>query len=264
MPTPAQICSVLTIAGSDSGCGSGIATDLKTFAAFGVHGLTAITAVTAQTTQRVRAIHRVPAAHVEAQIRAAFADFRVAAVKIGMLGSVAIVRAVVAALRAGEPRHIVLDPVLASSSGTLLLSKAGLHVLREELLPMVTVLTPNLPEAQSLLGRRIADPARAACDLRALGARAVLLKGGHGRGRDVCDVLADARGVVELRHPRLPIQARGTGCALASAIAAGLARGGSLRSASADAEAFVHSALRRSYRAGAGEIRHLGLAASHI
>lgn len=260
MPKSARTPSALTIAGSDSGGGAGIATDLKTFAAFGVHGLTAITTVTSQTSQRVHAIHRVPVAHVEAQIRAAFADFLVGAVKIGMLGSAAIVRTVAEALRAAKPRHIVLDPVLASSSGTPLLSKTGLRVLHEELLPMATLLTPNLPEAEILLGRRIVDPARAACDLRAFGTRAVLLKGGHGRDREVCDVLADARGVVEFRHPRLAIRARGTGCMLASAVAAGLARGHTLRAAIADAEAFVLRALAQSCRAGGGSIRQLGWA----
>ena len=259
MPKSAITASALAISGSDSSGGAGIATDLKTFAAFGVHGLAAITAVTAQTTRQVSAIHRVPAAQVAAQIRAAFADFRVGAVKIGMLGSAPVARAVAHALRDASPRHIVLDPVLASSSGTALLSSAGLRVLREELVPMTTLLTPNLPEAEILLGRRIADPAQAACDLRAFGARAVLLKGGHGRGREVCDVFADANGIVELRHPRLRIRSRGTGCALASAIAAGLARGHTLRVAVAEAESFLQRALARSYRAGNGSIHQLGL-----
>lgn len=259
MPKSAKMPSALTIAGSDSSGGAGIAVDLRTFAAFGVHGLAAITAVTAQTPQRVLAIHPLPAAHVEAQIRAAFADFRVAAVKIGMLASAPIVRAIAHVLRDAGPRHLVLDPVLASTSGTALLSAAGLRVLRETLLPMTALLTPNLPEAEILLGRRIVAPEQAACDLRALGARAVLLKGGHGRGRDVRDVLADAHGVLELRHPRQPIRARGTGCALASAIAAGLARGRGLRAAIADAEVFVQRALAHSHRAGNGPIRQLGL-----
>ncbi|HST27316.1 MAG TPA: bifunctional hydroxymethylpyrimidine kinase/phosphomethylpyrimidine kinase [Rudaea sp.] len=264
MPKSAKTPSALTIAGSDSSGGAGIAVDLKAFAAFDVHGLAAITAVTTQTAQRVQAIHRVPAAHVEAQIHAAFADFRVGAVKIGMLASAPIVSVIARALRDEAPRHIVLDPVLASSSGMALLSAAGLRVLRKDLLPMAALLTPNLPEAEILLGRRIVDAVQAACDLRALGARAVLLKGGHGRGREVCDVLADARGVVQLRHPRLPIRARGTGCALASAVAAGLARGLTLREAVADAEAFVQRALAHSYRVGNGSIRQLGLSRSHV
>ena len=249
--------SVLTIAGSDSSGGAGVAADLKTFAAFGVHGLAAITAVTTQTSRRVQAIHRIPAAQVRAQVEAAFADFRVGAVKIGMLGSAPIARTVAAALRAATPRHIVLDPVLASSSGMALLSKPGLRILREELLPLATLLTPNLPEAEILLGRRIRDPLRAAQDLRALGACAVLLKGGHARGREVCDVLCDRRGTVEFRHRRLPLRARGTGCTLASAIAAGLALGRSLRAAAADAEVFLQRALAGSFPAGTGRARIL-------
>lgn len=259
MPKSARTPVALTIAGSDSSGGAGIAADLKTFAAFGVHGFAAITAVTAQTARLVHAAHRVPAAHVEAQIRAAFADFRVDAVKIGMLESAPVAHATARTLRDMAARNIVLDPVLASSSGTALLSPAGLRVLRAELVPMAALLTPNLPEAEVLLGRRIANPAQAACDLRTLGARAVLLKGGHARRREVCDVLADARGIVEFRHPRLPIRARGTGCALASAIAAGLACGRTLREAIADAEAFVQRALAHSYRTGNGSIRQLGL-----
>lgn len=259
MPKTAKTPSVLAIAGSDSSGGAGIAADLKTFAAFGVHGLVAVTAVTAQTTRHVHAIERVQTAQVWAQIDAAFADFDVGAVKIGMLGSAPIARTVALALRAAATRHIVLDPVLASSSGAALVSAAGLRVLREEIVPLAALLTPNLPEAQVLLGRRIADPARAAHDLLALGAPAVLLKGGHGRGREVRDVLADAHGIAEFVHPRLAVRVRGTGCALASAIAAGLARGRSLRVAVADAENFLQRALARSYRAGAGSIRQLGL-----
>lgn len=259
MPKLAQTPSALAIAGSDSSGGAGIAADLKTFAAFGVHGLVAITAVTAQTTRQVHASQCVPAAQVRAQIEAAFAEFDVGAVKIGMLGSAPIARTVAQALRETKPRHVVLDPVLASSSGTALLSAPGLRILREELVPLATLLTPNLPEAQILLGRRIADPVRAAHDLLALGARAVLLKGGHGRGSRVRDVLADARGIAEFVHPRLAVRVRGTGCALASAIAAGLARGRSLRAAVADAENFLQRALAQSYRAGAGSIRQPGL-----
>ena len=250
MPKTARTQGALTVAGSDSSGGAGIAADLKTFAAFGVHGFAAITAVTAQTAQRVQAIHRVPVVYVEAQI--------------GMLGSAPIARATARTLREMAARNIVLDPVLASSSGTALLPPTGLRVLREELVPMAALLTPNLPEAEILLGRRISDLAQAACELRTRGARAVLLKGGHGRGREVYDVLADKLGIVEFRHPRLPIRARGTGCALSSAIAAGLAHGRTLREAVADAEAFVQHALAHSYRAGNGSIRQLGLSYSHV
>lgn len=251
--------TALIIAGSDSSGGAGIAADLKTFAAFHVHGLAAITSVTAQTARRVFAVHHLPPAQVRKQIDAAFADFRVGAIKIGMLGTAPIARVVAQSLRVATPAAVVLDPVLASSSGAALLSASGLRVLRKELLPLATVLTPNLPEAEILLEQRIKDPARAAQALRTLGASAVLLKGGHGRGREVRDILADADGIVEFRHPRLPICARGTGCALASAIAAGLARGQGLRAAVASAEDFLQGALARSYRCGAGNTRLLAL-----
>ncbi|MBS0570927.1 MAG: bifunctional hydroxymethylpyrimidine kinase/phosphomethylpyrimidine kinase, partial [Proteobacteria bacterium] len=174
-----------------------------------------------------------------------------------MLGTAANARAVARALRAGTACPVVLDPVLASSGGTPLLAPAGLQILREVLVPLTSLLTPNLPEAEILLGRRIADPTAAARDLLALGAQAVLIKGGHGRGRDVCDVLADARGVVEFRHPRRSFHARGTGCTLASAIAASWARGRQLRAAVADGEAYVQRALARTYRPGKGPARAL-------
>ncbi len=261
MSTIPQIACALSIAGSDSSGGAGIAVDLRTFAEFGVHGLAAITAVTAQTARAVAAMHCIPATQVQAQIKSAFAGFRIAAVKIGMLGSSVNTRAVVLALRENRPRPVVLDPVLATSSGTPLLTKSGLRILRDELIPLATVLTPNLPEAQILLGRTIADPVQAARDLISLGARAVLLKGGHGNGAQVCDVLADARGVAEFRHSRLRIRARGTGCALSAAIAAALARGLSVGAAVEAAETFLQHALAASYRAGVSSIHHLQLSA---
>jgi len=241
-------CSVLTIAGSDSGGAAGIQADLKTFAAFGAHGLSAIAAFTAQNLDSVLSIHRVPSHALEHQLQALFAGFDIAAVKIGMLGSVANVTAVAATLRAMRARNVVLDPVLASTSGAALLSARGVRALREQLIPLADVLTPNLPEAEILLGSSVRDVEAAARALRALGARAVLLKGGHARGRIVRDVLVDARGVEEFRHARLAVRARGTGCVLSSAIACGLAGGRSPRAAIAGAEEFLQAALRASYR----------------
>jgi len=251
--------AALSIAGSDSAGAAGIQADLKAFAAMNVHGLSAITAVTAQNLRRVTSVHVVPAREVARQIHAVFADFRIAAVKIGMLGSAANVAAVAAALRQQHARNIVLDPVLASSSGTPLLTPRGLAILRKELIPLADLLTPNLPEAAILLGRRVrdADAPAAARDLLALGARAVLLKGGHGRGRVVRDILVDAGGVREFAHPRLRLRARGTGCVLASAIAAGLAQGQSLAAAIAAAEAFLQQALQDSCRVTRTHIRVL-------
>jgi hydroxymethylpyrimidine/phosphomethylpyrimidine kinase len=252
-----RVANVLSIAGSDCGGGAGVAMDLKVFAARGVHGLCAITAVTAQTSSRVASIHCVPARHLEHQLHAVFAEYDVAAIKIGMLASAANVRMVARFLRARRAPHVVLDPLLAASSGNALLSVPGLRCLREELFPHVDLLTPNLPEAQCLLGKRIADPIRAANALRRLGVPAVLLKGGHAHGNIVRDVLVDADGVTEIRHPRLHWSARGTGCALSSAIAAGLARSLALRDAVAAAEAFVQRALVNSYTPGKGQMRVL-------
>ena len=259
MNSPKPLLSVLTIAGSDSAGAAGIQADLKTIAAFGLHGVCAATAVTAQNMHRVYAAHVVPAREVERQLHALFADFTVGAVKIGMLGSAANVRAVAAVLRKARPPHVVLDPVLASSSGTPLLAARALSVLRTELIPLADVLTPNLPEAQILLQRRVrnTDAASAACDLLHLGARAVLLKGGHGRGHIVSDVLAQRGGMHEFRHERLGLRARGTGCVLSSAVAAGLAQGRPLLAAVAAAQEFLQRALRASYRPGRRAINAL-------
>jgi hydroxymethylpyrimidine/phosphomethylpyrimidine kinase len=244
--------NVLAIAGSDSGGAAGIQADLKTFAAMNAHGLSAVTALTAQNLQGVASVHTVPARVVAKQIDTAFAGFAIGAVKIGMLGSAANVAAVAATLRRARTHNVVLDPVLASSSGTALLTRRGLALLREELIPQADLLTPNMPEAEILLGRRLraADASAAARELLTLGARAVLLKGGHARGRAVRDFLADAGGVCEISHPRLKLRARGTGCVLSSAVAVGLAHGQSLHAAVTNAEAFLQRVLRRAYYPG--------------
>jgi len=247
--------NVLAIAGSDSGGCSGIQADLKTLAACGVHGLSVITAVTAQNTRRVESIHRVPPAAVAAQLRALLDDFPIGATKIGMLASAANVYAIASALSGSRMRNVVIDPVLASSSGTSLLPARGLLRLRRALFPLATLLTPNIPEAELLLGRRIrrpADLAPAARDLLETGACAVLIKGGHLRSRQVHDVLVDAAATLEFAHARVPRLARGTGCSLSSAIAAGLARKLELADAVAQAERFLQAALAGAYRPGRG------------
>ena len=238
--------TVLTIAGSDSGGAAGIQADLKTFAAFGLHGTSAITAVTSQNLHEVVSIHCVPSRELESQIRTVFGGFDVAAVKIGMLGSAANVAVVAKVLRDVRARNIVLDPVLVSSSGTPLLSARGIAVLSKELIPLTALLTPNLPEAGVLLGRRVAQSNmdEAARDLLALGAGAVLVKGGHGRGSVVRDVLASRRWMRDYSHPRLALHARGTGCVLASAIACGLGGGRALPDAVEVARRFLQQALR--------------------
>jgi hydroxymethylpyrimidine/phosphomethylpyrimidine kinase len=257
---------VLSIAGSDSSGGAGIQVDLKTFAAFGIHGLSAITAVTAQTMRAVTAIHRVPVRQVEQQLQAVFEEFPVAAVKIGMLGSAATIAAVASFLAKRCRAPIVLDPVLISSSGHRLLPVKAMAVLQEELIPMAELLTPNVPEASALVGRRLAttdDLREAAQELLGLGAKAVLLKGGHQDGDPICDYLVDATGTRIFRHARQAVAARGTGCALSAAIAAGLARGHSLEAAVRAAEHYLQVALRDAYRSGKSTIRALSLSSKH-
>jgi hydroxymethylpyrimidine/phosphomethylpyrimidine kinase len=260
-PRPSRPCA-LAIAGSDSSGCSGIQADLKTFAALGVHGLSAITALTAQGMHDVSGIYPVAPAQLRAQLAAAFAGFRVGAVKIGMLGGSAAIEATAAVLHRRRACPVVLDPVLLSSSGTVLLPRRAWPLLRRILLPLASVLTPNLPEAEALLGRRVrqaADLLPAAHDLLASGARAVLLKGGHATGRRIRDVLvrADGGAPLEFVHARVAGGARGTGCTLASAIAAQLALGFELGEAVTRAERFVQAALQRAYAPGRGGGRAL-------
>ncbi|MER3546623.1 MAG: bifunctional hydroxymethylpyrimidine kinase/phosphomethylpyrimidine kinase [Rhodanobacteraceae bacterium] len=250
----------LTIAGSDSGGGAGIQADLKTFAALGVHGLSAITAITAQNTRGVRAIHPVPLKHLCAQLDAIFEDFPIRATKTGMLGDAKTTRCVARELVLRKPAWLVVDPVMVATSGARLLDRDAIRVVREKLIPLADVLTPNLPEAGALIGQKIKtrrDVERAAGMLRELGAESVLLKGGHGRGREVIDLFVEARGMFEFRHPRLNLQAHGTGCTLSAALAAELARGATPRVAARRAIAFVQRALRDAYRPGGGELHVL-------
>ena len=250
--------SALTIAGSDSGGGAGIQADLKTFAAHRVHGLSAIAALTAQHTRGVTAVHVPDVAFLRAQVEACFDDFDIRAVKLGMLATADVIDTVAALLDAHRAVPLVLDPVMVATSGAKLLADEALDALRTRLFPRATIATPNLPEAELLLGRRIDDVSamRAACaDLLALGTRAVLLKGGHlAGGGDVVDVFADAGGLHEITHPRLKVDAHGTGCTLASAIAARLALGDALRDACTGASDYIHRALVRGYRPGRGGV----------
>ncbi len=263
----ARALSALTIAGSDSGGGAGIQADLKTFAAHRVHGLSAIAALTAQNTRGVSAVHVPDVGFLRAQIDACFEDFAVGAVKLGMLANSAVIAAVADAIERYQPPHVVLDPVMVATSGARLLDPDALDALRTRLLPLASVITPNLPEAELLLGRTIADR-RAMLDaqgaLRRLGARAVLLKGGHLLvGDDVVDFFIDDDGAREIAHPRLPIAVHGTGCTLASAVAANLCLGLALGDACAAAADYVHAGLTLAYRPGLGGvyvIDHFGAA----
>jgi hydroxymethylpyrimidine/phosphomethylpyrimidine kinase len=244
----------LTIAGSDSGGGAGIQADLKTFAAHRVHGLSAIAALTAQHTRGVTAVEVPAVAFLRAQIDACFDDFEVGAVKLGMLATAEVIHTVADALERYQPPHIVLDPVMVATSGARLLQADALDALRNRLLPLATVVTPNLPEAELLLDTAIADrqSMQEACgSLRAKGANAVLLKGGHlVDDGDVIDLFADASGTYAFHHPRLQLEAHGTGCTLASAVAANLCRGIPLVDACRNAGDYVHAALLRGYRPG--------------
>ncbi len=249
---------VLTIAGSDSGGGAGIQADLKTFAAHGVYGLSAITAVTAQNTREVRAVEEVSPELVAAQIDAVLDDVGADAVKIGMLSSAAIVRTVADRLAHHRPPHVVLDPVMVAKSGDPLLSDDAVEALRDELLPLATLVTPNLPEAERLTGVTIGDDPSGDAMLEA--ARllvercpAVLIKGGHGRGDEVLDLLLDAAGHRRFVHPRFDTTStHGTGCTLSSAIAARLAAGEELRDAVRGAVDYLQGAIAAAYPVGTG------------
>lgn len=239
---------VLSIAGSDSGGGAGIQADLKTFSALGCYGMTAITAITAQNTQGVRAIHGVPPDMLRAQIDAVVEDIGVDAVKIGMLHAPDVVAVVVDAIRRFRLPHVVLDPVMVATSGDRLMAAETVQVLVRDLFPLATVVTPNLDEAALLLGRPIAGISaldEAALALLALGAPAVLLKGGHLPGNEVVDVLALSDGTLKhLRSARIATHnGHGTGCTLSSAIAAHLALGLPLAQAVEQARTYILGAI---------------------
>jgi hydroxymethylpyrimidine/phosphomethylpyrimidine kinase len=255
----------LTIAGSDSSGGAGIQADLKTFAAFGVYGASVITALTAQNTQGVTGIHQVPANFVTAQIDAVFNDLDVKAVKIGMVSEPAVIEAIVGGLRRWSPRHIVLDPVMVATSGDRLLGPDAIEALRLKLIPRAALITPNLPEAAALLGEQIASSESQIESqgkrLLAMGASAVLIKGGHGTGAESIDYLIREASVVALAAPRIATNnTHGTGCSLSSAIAAGLAKGDDLETAVRNAKIWVTAAIaaadRLSVGHGHGPIHH--------
>ena len=239
---------VLSIAGSDSGGGAGIQADLKTIAALGCYGMTAITALTAQNTLGVRAIHAVPLQMLTDQIDAVVEDIGVDAVKIGMLHSADTVRTVAQALERHALQCIVLDPVMIATSGAVLIDQEAIAVLVRELFPKADVITPNLDEASLLVGRTLAteaDMEAAACQLLDMGARAVLVKGGHLAGETVSDLLLTSDGKSRwMLAPRIPSpNTHGTGCTLSSAIAAHLALGSTLTRAVEQAREYVRGAL---------------------
>jgi hydroxymethylpyrimidine/phosphomethylpyrimidine kinase len=237
----------LTIAGSDSGGGAGIQADLKTFESFGVWGTSALTGVTAQNTLGVQDALVLPAPLVRAQIDAVASDLGVAACKTGMLGSAAVIDAVAAAIAEHDLGQLVVDPVLVTSHGELLLEPDAVGVLRQVLLPLADLLTPNLPEAEALLShpiRTLEAMAEAAAELAALGPGAVLLKGGHLGGDRSPDLLWGHGAMEWLDAPRLPGRnTHGTGCALSAAVCAQLATGTALPAACRRAKEFVAGAI---------------------
>jgi hydroxymethylpyrimidine/phosphomethylpyrimidine kinase len=256
----------LSIAGSDPSAGAGIQADLKTFAALGVYGATVITALTAQNTREVTVIEPVRAALVSAQIDAVFADLKIDAVKIGMLGQATIIEAVAAGLDRYQQKTVVLDPVLvASASATALLAPDAIEPLRHLLIPRALILTPNLPEAAALLGEALAETEAQmrgqAERLLGLGARAVLLKGGHVGGAESVDIYVDGRTQLRLPAPRIATNnTHGSGCTLSAAIAAGLAKGLAPEDAVAAGKAYVTAAIaaadRLSIGSGRGPLHH--------
>ncbi len=257
---PKKYCRVLTIAGSDSGGGAGIQADLKTFSANGCYGMSVITALTAQNTVGVTGIHPVPVDFVRAQIEAVFSDIGADAVKIGMLFSPELIQCVADELDRFQVKKIVLDPVMVATSGDKLLQDDAVQALKEHLIPLASIITPNLPEAGVLVGREITSPdgvAQAATELTALGCPDILIKGGHFENGDSDDLLYLGR---EKRKAFLPaaridtVNTHGTGCTLSSAIAANMAQGRGVGEAVLRAKEYITGAIAAGadYELGSG------------
>jgi len=255
----------VTIAGSDSSGGAGIQADLKTFSALGVYGATVITALTAQNTQGVSAIHDVPAEFIAAQIDAVFSDLAVGAVKIGMVSQANAIEEIAAGLVRHQAKNIVLDPVMVATSGDRLLAPDAVEAMRSALVRRALLVTPNLPEAAALTDTEIArderDMAAQARAILAMGARNVLIKGGHTEGAESVDLLIGEDGSSRFAAERIATQnTHGSGCTLSSAIAAGLAKGLDLADAVRDAKTYVTAAIAAADRLrighGRGPLHH--------
>ncbi len=241
----------LTIAGSDCSAGAGIQADLKTFQHFQVHGLTAITCVVSETANVVRAVHAVPVEILADQVALLLDSFPVLSVKTGMLFSAEHVRCIAGLLKKHPALHLVVDPVMIASTGASLLEPDAIAAYCEELLPLASVITPNLPEAESLLGKSITDEESlhyAALELSEKFNTAVLLKGGHLAGPDCIDLLAEDGKIIKFSAPRIPLPgSHGTGCTLSAGIAAGLAKGATLAKAIEEAKQYLVKTLHASY-----------------
>jgi hydroxymethylpyrimidine/phosphomethylpyrimidine kinase len=252
----------LTVAGSDSGGGAGIQADLKTFTALGCHGTTAITCVTAQNPKAVTGIQPIRADIVRKQIEAVFAELPPRAVKTGMLFSTEIINVVANLFAKGKRPPLVVDPVMVATSGAVLLKPSAIRAMQERLLPLATLVTPNLDEAQLLLGKKLRtleDLLDAAEDFHARFGCAALVKGGHLKlGTEAVDVLFDGQSFTVLRARRIKgVSTHGTGCTYSAAVAAHLAQGKKLPEAVAAAKRFITRAIARSYRAGKHAVLNL-------
>ena len=261
--TPRQISSALTIAGSDSGAGAGIQADLKTFAALGIYGTSVLTAITAQNTVAVTKVYEIPIDVIEAQIHAVISDIGVDATKTGMLSSSEIISCVAESLENARNRYpnmpglqrLVVDPVMVAKSGDSLLKEEAVEALRQMLIPLAAVVTPNIPEAQTLTGLSLVtddDVRKAAQAIVAMGATSVVIKGGHREG-PAKDLYYDGNNFREFTSPRFEtVNTHGTGCTFASAVAASMAKGHNAEAAVGQAKNFVTEAIRNSFPIGLG------------
>jgi hydroxymethylpyrimidine/phosphomethylpyrimidine kinase len=250
-----KIYKALTIAGSDSGAGAGIQADLKTFAALGVYGTSVITAITAQNTVKVTKVFELNPDLVAAQIDAVIEDIGAEALKTGMLANTAIIEMVAAKIRQYRLKNLVVDPVMVAKSGDLLLRRDAIEALRSRLIPLAQVVTPNLPEAEELTGMKLTrekDFKEAVRRISAMGAKNVVIKGGHRRGPAI-DLFFDGKKMHLLRSPRMRTRhTHGTGCTFSAAIAAYLAKGEPVETAVSRAKRYITAAIRRGFAIGSG------------
>ncbi len=250
-----RVYKALTIAGSDSGAGAGIQADLKTFAAFGVYGTSVITAITAQNTKGVTRILELPPDLVAAQIDAVIGDIGTHALKTGMLANSAIIEVVAEKIREYGLQNLVVDPVMVAKGGDLLLRQEAIETLRSRLIPLATIVTPNLPEAEQLTGipgSRLQDIKESARRIINMGAKSVVIKGGHHKG-PATDIFYDGKKFHELKTARVRTpHTHGTGCTFSAAIAANLAKGENLEKAVVLAKRYITQAIRKGFAIGAG------------
>lgn len=256
-PTPI----VLTIAGSDSGGGAGIQADIKAMSATGSFACSVITAITSQNTQGVSAIFPIPLDHVESQLDAVFTDLNIVAVKVGMLADSNIIKVVARKIKQYQPKCLVIDPVMVATSGDLLLEESAISTLKSELLPLADIITPNLPEGAALTGSPVpeteAQMKAMIAELRSLGAKAVLLKGGHlEKDENSNDLLITEESAKLISAKRFPTKnTHGTGCTLSSAIASYLAQGNDLHAAVALGKQYITKAIQHADELNVGQGR---------